>query len=189
MSVAVKITEGEPENEVFTNVYLEDHENVMVALDVLRDATSTYIVMPYLRAAETLNDFIMRKQTSTFRKLRQDTAKLYMKQILSAVAHLHAGGISHGDLHWGNIMLQRNLQKVTIIDFGCSDFGLCHQRNDLTYCGLILRSMKNAGCMGLKVRRLIGLLIGGNVTAAEALSHAFFKPGFLTRLFRRMHHT
>jgi len=200
MAVAVKIMNGIPEGEVFINVYLEEHENVMVALDVLRDEKSTYIVMPYLKEAENLKDFLARKQFSIFGRLnlpKIDKAKLYMRQILSAVAHLHAAGISHGDLHWENVMVQHNVQKVTIIDFGFSNFKFSRQRNDLSCCGMILHSMQTGCCMGAKVRDLIDFLIGGKGTVEEALNHTWLqdaitaeskKFGFWARIFGRKQH-
>jgi len=170
MAVAVKITKGVSKNEAFTNVCLEDHENVLVALDVLRDDTSTYIVMPFLQEAETLNDFLLRSR----RNLRLDTVKLYTRQILSAVAYLHAAGISHGDLHPGNVMVQDNLQKVTIIDFGFASIDPSEQKPDIRSCAIILKFMIRTGGMGTQAQELIGLLHRAEVTAAEALIDGWF---------------
>jgi len=64
MAVAVKKIREDGDVEVYTNVYLEEHENVLVALDILRDDNFTYIVMPYLEEAEKSLSLILDLQYS-----------------------------------------------------------------------------------------------------------------------------
>lgn len=96
-----------------------------------------------------------------------------MKQILSGVAHMHAIGFFHADLHPGNVMVQRNPPKATIRNFGFTDFG---RTKDAQKCGVILQMMDEAvGRMGTQAQRLIESLKGGSISAAEALNHAWFQ--------------
>jgi len=81
-------------------------------------------------------------------------------------------------------MVQHNLQKATIIDFGFANFDTSAQRTDIISCGTILEEMSEAGLMGKQAQGFIDLLLGGEVTATEALSHAWFEAGLFSRLFR-----
>lgn len=70
---------------------------------------------------------LLRKNKS----FNERTAKLYFKQILSAVSYCHQQGICHRDIKPENILVN-NEGHVKLIDFGFS----AGTKNKLTtYCG------------------------------------------------------
>lgn len=164
--VAIKTIEWNASDEVFMNVYLEEHENLLPILDVLRHEYMTYIVMPLLKDAQDVDVFVKK------RSIPQKQSSVYMRQILSGLAHMHAAGIHHGDLNFGNVMLQRKLEKATIIDLGFSNFGIPKQSEDIKFCGKVLALMgKPSERVDEQLQELIDLLNEGKITAEEALAH------------------
>lgn len=162
-------------NEVHVNVYLEPHENILTILDVMRYAnkenpenSATYIIMQYLENTQGM-DILLKTRMS------ENVARMYMRQILCGIAHLHTRGISHGDLNFRNIQFQEHLEKATIIDLGFSTFGIEGQVDDIRKCGMFLQAMIGDH-MGQQVKELIGELFSANIRAAQAINHPWFGP-------------
>lgn len=68
-------------------------------------------------------------------RLNESTAKLYARQLVDALEHIHCRGIVHRDLKMDNIMLQDSQHlKIKIVDFGLSN--ICNNNELLnTHCG------------------------------------------------------
>jgi len=162
--------------EVAASVFLEPHDNVINILDVLRDKNYTYIVLPLLENAHQIEDLIIRK----FITMRD--AKHYMKQVLEGVAFIHRQGLSHGDIHTGNILLQNNNnenneKKITIIDFGKASFGHDQMPDDLEMCGRVLGEIEDSikDELDSKGIQLYEAMCDRKITAFEALRHPWFQ--------------
>ncbi|XP_051176274.1 serine/threonine-protein kinase MARK2-like isoform X2 [Leptopilina boulardi] len=68
-------------------------------------------------------------------RLDEFTAKLYARQLVDALEHMHCRGIVHRDLKMENIMLQDSQHlRIKIVDFGLSN--ICNNNELLkTHCG------------------------------------------------------
>lgn len=68
-------------------------------------------------------------------RLGETTAKLYSRQLVAALDHMHSRGIVHRDLKMENIMLQdARKEQIKIVDFGLSN--IYTSDNPLkTHCG------------------------------------------------------
>ncbi|XP_011266773.2 MAP/microtubule affinity-regulating kinase 3 [Camponotus floridanus] len=68
-------------------------------------------------------------------KLDENTARLYARQLVAALKHMHSKGVVHRDLKMENIVLQdERKEHIKIIDFGLSNI---YASNDplRTHCG------------------------------------------------------
>ena len=90
------------EFEVVGSIFTESNEYVTCVIDLFQDQSHTYIVLPYIARAQELSDVMNRSSFTS------NDAKVYMEQILAGVAYLHDCGISHGDLHGGNILVKNH---------------------------------------------------------------------------------
>ncbi|CAH1405865.1 unnamed protein product [Nezara viridula] len=89
------------------------HHHICKLYQVIETKEHFFIVMEYCSGGE-LFDHIVEKN-----KLSEFEARLFFRQILSAVAYLHNVGYVHRDLKPENILLDRDLNLKLI------DFGLC----------------------------------------------------------------
>ena len=80
-----------------------------------------HIIEPYeiIPGTDTLN-VVMKyiPDTVKARDLDINDLRLVVWQLLSAIGYMHSNGITHGDLHPGNILLESDSMSVCIIDFG-----------------------------------------------------------------------
>ncbi|KAJ4883060.1 CBL-interacting serine/threonine-protein kinase 5 [Raphanus sativus] len=106
------------------------HPNIVELKEVMATKTKIFFVMEFVRGGE-LFDKISKG------KLREDAARRYFQQLISAVDFCHSRGVSHRDLKPENLLLDDN-GDLKISDFGLSampeqilhDDGLLH-----TQCG------------------------------------------------------
>src|SRR4029077_5775044 len=92
-----------------------DHPNIARVLDYGTHGDSQFLVME-LAAGRPLGDMLAAKGT-----LSVATAVGIVRQILAALAHVHATGIVHGDVKCGNIlveMMRDGHVMPRLIDFG-----------------------------------------------------------------------
>ncbi len=88
----------------------EAHPNIVRPHEIIDN--DGYIVLPYLRG-ETIDELIRRDGPMPL-----GCVLSIFESVCAALAHLHSYGISHGDVHTGNIMLT---PSPILIDFGTSD--------------------------------------------------------------------
>ncbi|CAD8069784.1 unnamed protein product [Paramecium sonneborni] len=94
-----------------------DHKNIVKLYQerVIENQNEIIMVMEYLKGG-----CLLKLANSN---LNEKNAKLYLKQIVDAVAYCHKKNIVHCDLKLENIMLQSSVQNdIKIIDFGVSDY-------------------------------------------------------------------
>ncbi|XP_062222046.1 CBL-interacting protein kinase 19-like [Phragmites australis] len=105
------------------------HPNIVQLFEVMATKTKIYFVMELVRGGELFS------RVSKGR-LREDVARRYFQQLVSAVAFCHARGVFHRDLKPENLLVDEN-GDLKVSDFGLSAVadqfrpdGLLH-----TFCG------------------------------------------------------
>ncbi|RCV27443.1 hypothetical protein SETIT_5G325500v2 [Setaria italica] len=105
------------------------HPNIVHLFEVMATKTKIYFVMELVRGGELFS------RVSKGR-LREDTARRYFQQLVSAVAFCHARGVFHRDLKPENLLVGED-GNLKVSDFGLSAVadqfrpdGLLH-----TFCG------------------------------------------------------
>ncbi|XP_061365284.1 CBL-interacting serine/threonine-protein kinase 5-like [Gastrolobium bilobum] len=103
---------------------LVKHPNIVELKEVMATKTKIFVVMEYVRGGE-----LFAKVSKG--KLKEDLARKYFQQLISAVDYCHSRGVSHRDLKPENLLLDENE------DLKISDFGLSALPEQLRYDGLL----------------------------------------------------
>jgi serine/threonine protein kinase len=88
-----------------------NHENILKLFDHIVSSRYNYLVLEYCSGGE-LGQFI-----TAGRGIGEERAKIYLRQIISALKVLHQKGIVHRDLKPANILLTAD-DKIKLADFG-----------------------------------------------------------------------
>jgi len=119
-NVAVKIMDKKQLGVDLPRVYLEimamkdlTHQHIGKLYQVIDTEQKIFLVMEYCPGGE-LFDYIVERD-----RLTEEEARLFFRQIVSAVAYIHHKGYAHRDLKPENLLLDDNNQLKLI------DFGLC----------------------------------------------------------------
>ena len=91
-----------------------DHHNIIPIYDVFEENNTAYYVMEYIDGV-SLSSIV--KESGA---LSEDVAVGYIKQVASALAHIHELQIMHLDVKPGNIMVRSKDDHAILIDFGLS---------------------------------------------------------------------
>jgi len=91
-----------------------DHPNIIHILDVFEENNTCYYVMEYIEG-ESLSSIVKGSGA-----LSEDVAVGYIKQVASALEHIHEQQIMHLDVKPGNIMVRSKDDHAILIDFGLS---------------------------------------------------------------------
>eukprot|EP00128_Syssomonas_multiformis_P001303 Colp12_sorted_trinity150504_noHs@24901 len=106
---------------------LSSHPNIVKVLDVMENDHKIILIMEYASGGE-LFDYIV-----AHRHVKENEARKFFRQIISAVDYIHQNNIVHRDLKPENLLLDEN-KNIKIIDFGFSN--TFKQDNLLdTFCG------------------------------------------------------
>nr|XP_043617398.1 CBL-interacting serine/threonine-protein kinase 5-like [Erigeron canadensis] len=100
------------------------HPNVVELKEVMATKRKIYFVMEYITGGELFAKVVKGK-------LKEDVARKYFQQLISAVDFCHSRGVSHRDLKPENLLLDENG------DLKVSDFGLSALPEQLTNDGLL----------------------------------------------------
>ncbi|CAN8072388.1 unnamed protein product [Agarophyton chilense] len=103
------------------------HPNIVAFVEAIQSDTKLFLVM-HIAPGRELLDVVANGPLS------EPDAKLYMAQLVDAVAYLHSKGVAHRDLKPDNVLVDVPTRTLKIIDFGLT--GLI-RRNSLmtTSCG------------------------------------------------------
>ncbi|CAK6442118.1 unnamed protein product [Pipistrellus nathusii] len=106
------------------------HPNITQLLDILETGSSYYLVMELCPGGSLLHRIHEKK------RLEEAEARRYIRQLVSAVEHLHRAGVVHRDLKIENLLLDED-NNIKLIDFGLSNCAgiLGHSDPFSTQCG------------------------------------------------------
>ncbi|KAJ7961109.1 Non-specific serine/threonine protein kinase [Quillaja saponaria] len=138
MSVAIKIIDKDRVFKVgmidqikreVSVMRLVRHPNVVELYEVMASKTKIYFVMEYAKGGELFNKVAKGK-------LKEDVARRYFLQLISAVDYCHSRGVSHRDLKPENLLLDEN-ENLKVSDFGLSALAESKHQDGLlhTTCG------------------------------------------------------
>jgi 5'-AMP-activated protein kinase catalytic alpha subunit len=89
------------------------HPNIVRLYEVMATKSKIYIVMEYVKGGELFNRVAQKK------KLKEEEARKYFQQLISAVDFCHSRGVYHRDLKPENLLLDDN-GDIKVCDFGLS---------------------------------------------------------------------
>ncbi|XVF84197.1 hypothetical protein PTKIN_Ptkin17bG0006100 [Pterospermum kingtungense] len=137
-SVAIKIIDKEKVLKVgmidqikreIAVMRLVKHPNVIELYEVMASKTKIYFVMEYAKGGELFNKVVKGK-------LKEDAARRYFQQLISAVDFCHSRGVCHRDLKPENLLLDEH-GNLKVTDFGLSALAESKRQDGLlhTTCG------------------------------------------------------
>uniref|UniRef100_UPI00398F8508 maternal embryonic leucine zipper kinase n=1 Tax=Pristiophorus japonicus TaxID=55135 RepID=UPI00398F8508 len=116
--VAVKIMDKESLGEDLPRVQTEieamknlSHQHICRLYHVIETAQKIFIILEYCPGGE-LFDYIISKD-----RLSEEEARIFFRQIVSAVAYVHSQGYAHRDLKPENLLIDED-HNLKLIDFG-----------------------------------------------------------------------
>nr|XP_033812667.1 maternal embryonic leucine zipper kinase isoform X2 [Geotrypetes seraphini] len=116
--VAIKIMDKATLGDDLPRVKMEieamknlSHHHVCHLYHVIETANKIFMILEYCPGGE-LFDYIIAKD-----RLMEDEARVFFRQIVSAVAYVHSRGYAHRDLKPENLLIDED-QNLKLIDFG-----------------------------------------------------------------------
>ncbi|XP_073281694.1 CBL-interacting protein kinase 2-like [Primulina huaijiensis] len=108
---------------------LVNHPNIVQLYEVMASKTKIFFVMEYVKGGELFNKVAKGK-------LKEDAARKYYQQLISAVDFCHSRGVYHRDLKPENLLLDEN-GNLKVSDFGFSALAESKRQDGLlhTTCG------------------------------------------------------
>ncbi|KAH6793018.1 CBL-interacting protein kinase 12 [Perilla frutescens var. hirtella] len=105
------------------------HPNIVQLFEVMATKTKIYFVMEYVKGGELFNKVAKGR-------LKEEIARKYFQQLISAVSFCHARGVYHRDLKPENILLDED-GNLKVSDFGLSAISEQIKQDGLfhTFCG------------------------------------------------------
>ncbi|KAF2305232.1 hypothetical protein GH714_003239 [Hevea brasiliensis] len=105
------------------------HPNIVELYEVMATKTKVYFVLEYIKGGELFNKVAKEK-------LKEDVARKYFEQLISAIDYCHSRGVSHRDLKPENLLLDED-GNLKVSDFGLSALAECKRQDGLlhTMCG------------------------------------------------------
>nr|GEX08148.1 CBL-interacting serine/threonine-protein kinase 5-like [Tanacetum cinerariifolium] len=93
-------------------MHLVRHPNVVQLKEVMATKTKIFLVIEYVKGGELFAKIAKGR-------LKEDVARKYFQQLISAVDYCHSRGVSHRDLKPENLLLDEN-EDLKVSDFGLS---------------------------------------------------------------------
>lgn len=108
---------------------LVKHPHVVELYEVMATKTKIYFAMEYVKGGELFNKVAKGR-------LKEDVARKYFQQLISAVDYCHSRGVCHRDIKPENLLLDEN-GNLKISDFGLSALAESKHQDGLlhTTCG------------------------------------------------------
>ncbi|KAF3646726.1 CBL-interacting serine/threonine-protein kinase 5 [Capsicum baccatum] len=89
------------------------HPNIVELKEVMATKSKIFFIMEYVKGGELFKNLVAKG------KFKEDTARKYFQQLVSAVDFCHSRGVYHRDLKPENLLLDEN-EDLKISDFGLS---------------------------------------------------------------------
>ncbi|XP_060208235.1 CBL-interacting serine/threonine-protein kinase 5-like [Lycium barbarum] len=89
------------------------HPNIVELKEVMATKSKIFFIMEYVKGGELFAKLVAKG------KFKEDTARKYFQQLISAVDFCHSRGVYHRDLKPENLLLDEN-EDLKISDFGLS---------------------------------------------------------------------
>ncbi|XP_040268987.1 E3 ubiquitin-protein ligase Mdm2-like [Bufo bufo] len=99
--------------EIYLMLKVKGHHGVIDLLDWFQTFNSYLLVMEMPENCQDLFEFISEQGP-----LKEDGARILFRQVVDAVVHCHAQGVTHRDIKDENILLDTQTGKIKLIDFG-----------------------------------------------------------------------
>ncbi|KAG2684013.1 hypothetical protein I3760_10G059800 [Carya illinoinensis] len=137
-SVAIKVIDKEKILKVGLTAHIKReisilrrvrHPNIVRLFEVMATKSKIYFVMEFVRGGELFNKV-------SKGRLKEDVARKYFQQLISAVSFCHSRGVFHRDLKPENLLLDDN-GDLKVSDFGLSTVSDQIRQDGLfhTFCG------------------------------------------------------
>lgn len=137
-SVAIKVIEKEKVFKVglidqikreISVMRLVKHPNIVQLFEVMASKSKIYFVLEYVKGEELFNKI-------SKGRLKEEVARKYFQQLISAVYFCHSRGVYHRDLKPENLLLDEN-GDLKVSDFGLSALSASKRQDGLlhTACG------------------------------------------------------
>lgn len=106
-------TQENPVKELSAMQFIGTHPNIMGQLECCQDKDNVYSMMDFCDGGEVYD------LVETNGAMPEATARLYFRQVLDGLGHLHALGIAHRDMSLENLMYNSRGECIII------DLGMC----------------------------------------------------------------
>lgn len=138
------------------------HPNIVRLVEYVQDGGRQYLVL------ELIDGITLAQLFQAGIPVSPPQVLVIMQQIMRAMAHYQAKGITHNDLHVGNVMIQAKTGRIKIIDFG-----------DATRSGNYLHDLQ-------WLKQLLSTLHAGEDGASEGVGEARERGACLMAVLRRL---
>ena len=92
------------------------HPNIVHLYSDIQTGSYIYIIMEYIKGIELLH------YISSNKKLSEEEACFYFRQIISAIEYLHKLKIAHRDIKPENMIIENETKIIKLVDFGLSSY-------------------------------------------------------------------
>ena len=106
------------------------HRNVVQLYGYFHDTKSVYLILEYITGGE-----LYKSVAKNGGSVDQKTALTYMKDIASAIAHMHKNYVAHRDLKPENVLISETDGQLKVADFGWAVHTPPGHSTRYTFCG------------------------------------------------------
>ncbi|XP_050308531.1 serine/threonine-protein kinase MARK2-like [Anthonomus grandis grandis] len=107
------------------------HPCICALYQTMKRSDNVYYLVSELANGGDLCTFVKEQRGG---RLEERPARIYARQFVSALAHMHSVGVVHRDLKMENVMLNTARTQIKIVDFGLSNI-YNHSDPLKTHCG------------------------------------------------------
>ncbi len=97
---------------------LSPHPNVVKLDEVLFDPPSGRLALVFELMEGNLYELMKDRSESELQSCSKDTVKSFMRQIFTALDHMHSKGVFHRDIKPENILVDKGGRRLKLADFG-----------------------------------------------------------------------